>query len=97
MASKPKHEGVEVHGVRITITDAAAVRPVAAGVHLLAAFLRQAPEDEKFLREGWLGKLSGTDQLVKMLREERPAEEIAASWDEEVEQFKQLRQAYLLY
>ena len=41
-AVNPKHEGAEVHGVRLVVTDGAAVEPVAVGVHVVEAVYRQA-------------------------------------------------------
>ena len=45
----------------------------------------------------WIDKLSGSDELRNMVEEGYSAEEIKASWQEDVEQFKELRREYLLY
>lgn len=97
MATKPKFRDQEIQGVRHVITDQAEVMPVAAGVHLLEAFLNQAPDKEAFFREGTIQRLSGTRRLHKELLEGKPAAEIAQSWADGVREFKELRGQYLLY
>lgn len=45
----------------------------------------------------WIDYLCGTDQVRLMIEEGRSAEEISASWQEDVENFKAQRKPYLLY
>lgn len=45
----------------------------------------------------WIDKLSGSDALRKMIEEGKTAEEIKASWQDEIKQFKEQRRPYLLY
>lgn len=45
----------------------------------------------------WIDKLSGSDALRKMIEEGKTAEEIKASWQDEIRQFKEQRRPYLLY
>ena len=45
----------------------------------------------------WIDYLCGTDRIRLMIEEGRSAEEISASWQEEVEAFKVQRSPYLLY
>ena len=45
----------------------------------------------------WIDYLCGTDRIRLMIEEGRSAEEISASWQEEVEAFKAQRRPYLLY
>lgn len=97
MATRPKYRDEKVHGVRHVIKDAGKVEPVAAGVHLLAAFLAQAPEGEKFLREARLARLAGSEQLAQLLREGESPRAIAASWEQAADAFKERREPYLLY
>ncbi len=97
MATHPKHRDVEVQGVRLIIEDEDAVQPVAAGVHLLAAFLEQAPDKKEFFRAGTLARLSGTERLQEMLTRGMSPEEIAQSWEKDVAAFKERRRPYLMY
>ena len=45
----------------------------------------------------WIDYLCGTDRIRLMIEEGRSAEEISASWQEDVESFKAQRSPYLLY
>ncbi len=45
----------------------------------------------------WIDYLCGTDQVRRMIEEGRSAEEISASWQEDVEKFRAQRKPYLLY
>ena len=45
----------------------------------------------------WIDYLSGSDTLRKMIEEGKTAEEIKASWQEDISAFKELRKPYLLY
>ena len=94
-ATSPRFEGEEVGGVRIVVTDAAAVRPVALGVHLLHAAYHQRPAG--FFDAAWLAKLAGTDRLRRMLEAGASPAAIVAAWRAEVAGFEQARQPYLLY
>lgn len=45
----------------------------------------------------WIDKLSGSDALRKMIEAGKTPDEIKASWQEEIEMFKEQRKQYLLY
>jgi len=97
MAVNPKFEGEEVHGVQYVITDVQSVRPVEAGVHLLHAFLQQAPDRDDFFRVDAINRLAGTDQLKQMLLDDYSPEEIIAEWSDALDNFKTMRETYLHY
>jgi uncharacterized protein YbbC (DUF1343 family) len=97
MAMSPKFEGREIHGVRHVITEARQIEAVKTGVHLLAAFLAQAPDKDQFFREARINRLAGTADLYRRLLAGDSPDEVAASWSAEVERFRQVRQDYLLY
>lgn len=97
--SEPKFEGERLEGVRIEVTDAAAYRPVEAGVHVLHAFYRQAKRKgraEEFFTS-YLKKLAGTERLGEMLRSGASPDAIIDAWHDEVEAFRERRTPYLLY
>ena len=96
----PPHEGVEVPGVRLVVTDPAALRPVEVGVHLLAVLSEQARlggVGEIIDRPDTFDLLAGTDRLRLGLAEQRPASAIIADWGQDVTAFSRQRQPYLLY
>lgn len=98
MESNPDWEGEEVHGIKYVVTDADAVEPVAAGVHVLMAFYKAAQEHgkEDFLSSS-VNTLAGSDRFYQMITDGKTPSEIVASWQDEVANFKQMRQPYLLY
>ncbi len=100
MAANPKLLDTDVHGIQYAITDPEAFQPVEAGIHVLHAFYQQAQQEgiDDFLdRPASLARLSGTDRLYEMLTSGTGPGEIIASWQDEVEQFRQARDAYLRY
>lgn len=98
MTRNPKFNGQEIYGIRHVITDAHAVRPVEAGIHLVHAFYTHTEGEEKatFFRP-YIAQLAGTTRLQTMLEEGKSAEEIIASWQNELAAYDQMRKAYFLY
>ncbi len=98
MDTNPKLEGQALEGIRYTVTDAPAFRPVEAGIHVFHAFYQQAPDVDGFLtRQAWLTKLSGTTRFGAMLAQGAQPEAVIAAWQEEVAAFRARRGAYLMY
>jgi uncharacterized protein YbbC (DUF1343 family) len=96
-----KHTGRRCEGVQLHITDPGALRPVALGVHLLAALRRSSAEF------AWLPPAHGARHFVDLLwggdglrraldAGEAPAALIAAM-DAEARQFERDREPWLLY
>jgi len=54
-------------------------------------------KDSFFLKSGSFNRLSGTDQLMKQIREGKSEEEIRKSWEPKLSAFKSIRKKYLLY
>lgn len=99
MATRPKHLGVELQGIRYVVTDMYLVRPVQTGMHVIHAFYQQVPEDEKeaFFTKERIGRLAGTDRVYNMFRDGASAEDVIASWEEELAEYDNMRQQYHLY
>lgn len=96
----PPFAGEDVPGVRIVVTDPAAVRPMTVGVHVLDALRRQAEAagvGEIIDRPDMLDLLAGTDQLRVGLQRGVPAADLVAGWQADVAAFDDLRAPYLLY
>ncbi|WP_412060242.1 exo-beta-N-acetylmuramidase NamZ domain-containing protein [Rubrivirga sp. IMCC45206] len=98
-ATNPKWEGETVRGVRLVVTDPAAFRPVATGVHVVDAVYRQAPRGAHgaFLKADWLAKLAGTTRLRRMWLDGRGAAEIVAAWADEAAAFSARSEVYRIY
>ena len=99
MSSNPRFKDEVLQGVQIAVTDVDTFDPVSTGIHLLYAFYQQAPAQEKaeFIDQKWMGLLAGTDALREQIESNLLPTEIIASWQTEIQAFKQQRASYLLY
>lgn len=99
MAVNPKFEDETVQGIRYHILDPDKVEPVLAGLHVLEAFYRQAPEDQRqdFFDAPRMDHLAGTRRMQQMIEDGYSPEEIAESWQADVQAFINQRMPYLLY
>lgn len=100
------YSGEKCHGVQIYILDYRAVRPIAAGTHIMEVLQKMYPEkyplgdprDKKSAgRIRMFNKVMGTDQTRFNLLDGKSASAIIASWQPEVEKFLAQRKGYLLY
>lgn len=96
---EPRLVGEALSGVRIVVLDEATFSPVATGVHLLDAFLRQgeALDEQVIDRPEFFDLLAGTTRLRTELEAGIPAAEIVASWTDELAEFSARRAPHLLY
>lgn len=61
-------------------------------------FYHNMPEGEEFFaRPDFFDKLAGTDELRKQIIAGLTEEEIRASWEDDLQAYKEMRQKYLLY
>jgi uncharacterized protein YbbC (DUF1343 family) len=62
-------------------------------------FYNRLGRDEKlfFTRANWFDLLAGTDTLRKQIVQGLSEQEIRASWQPNLEQYKEMRKKYLLY
>lgn len=65
--------------------------------YLVRAYSAFPGKDSFFLKNGFIHKLAGSDQLMKQVQQGKPAVEIHAGWQPAVNRFKQVRKKYLLY
>lgn len=96
MSASPRFKDEALQGIRLTVTDADAYRSVETGIHVLHAFYQQASGDFVSNPE-WLAKLSGTSRLGTLLTQGASPEDMIAAWQNEVADFEERREAYLLY
>ncbi|ARU42067.1 hypothetical protein CCB80_13320 [Armatimonadetes bacterium Uphvl-Ar1] len=99
MSASPRFKDKLVHGIEITVTDPSKVQPVELGIHLVHAFYHQSKGIDRlrFFNNNWITKLAGTKRLQNDLEFGKTPEEIIASWQFELNQFKLLKAKYLLY
>lgn len=97
-----KHAGQLSHGIQIHITQRNAFLPVETGLHIVKAIHDMYPEDFQFRAENNAGisffdNLMGNGWVREAIEEGKTVEEITAKWKEELAQFNQTREKYLLY
>lgn len=99
MSATPKHQDVDLIGIKISVTNREAIRPVELGIHALAAVRDNWP-DEKFgesLNARWMTLLYGSEDLRTDLINGKPATDIVRSWQSDLSEFEMKRKQYLLY
>ena len=94
-----KHAGQTCAGVQLHVTDRAAFRPVRTGIAVLKALHDQHPEDFAFLPGDppFFDHLAGVPWLREAIMRGDSVEAIEARWAPALEQFRAVRQRYLLY
>lgn len=65
--------------------------------YLIQAYKLFPGKDSFFLKNNFIDKLAGTDQLQQQIKQGLPEEEIRKSWEPELGNFKSIRKKYLLY
>ena len=96
MASNPKYEAVLCNGLEFEITDRNKFNAVQFGIKLVYALHKLYPDNFEF-RRNWLDRLFGDTYFKEMLVAGNNPNEIISVWQEELEDFKILRDKYLLY
>ena len=99
VANSPRFEGKRISGIRITVTDHNAYRPLDVGAHFLSGLASEAKASgtELFDKTAMFDRLAGTRRLRALLEKGAPGTEILAAWQSEVEVFKRRRMPYLIY
>jgi uncharacterized protein YbbC (DUF1343 family) len=97
-----KHAGTLSHGIQIHITDRNSFKPVETGLHLVKTIHDMYPEDFQFRPEDSRGisffdLLTGNGWIREAIENGQSVEEIKAQWEDELNQFKQVREQYLIY
>jgi len=100
-----KHAKQPCGGCQIHVTDRESFKPVKTGVALIDRFRRFDPVRFEWRQPPYeyehekmpIDILAGSDMLRQQIERGVPIEEIAASWRDDEEQFRRLREPYLLY
>lgn len=95
----PKHKNVECQGYDLSEFGWHSMRDQRKiYLHWLVGMYRDSNDKESFFKKsGSFYLLCGNKKIKQMLVEGKSAEEIEASWQDEVKKFKLTRQKYLLY
>ena len=89
------YQGKPCNGIEVTITDLKVANLPLAGLYLVRA-IQQAHPKQYHVAGGFYGML-GDNQAWKLLREGIAPERIMTRWQGGIEQFRKLREKYLLY
>ncbi|GAB5539162.1 MAG: DUF1343 domain-containing protein [Salibacteraceae bacterium] len=95
----PKHEGVPCVGWDLTEFGGKNVQEKKKLIldYMVNAY-REFPDKEAFfLSNGFINKLAGTDALKRQIESGMSADQIRATWLNDLAEFKELRRKYLLY
>jgi len=88
----PKHEGKVCYGEDLrNITP-----PTEMYLNWLIKTYRQYAGKKEFFNN-FFNRLAGDNSLMQMIKDGKSAEEIKASWQDGIENFKQIRKKYLIY
>jgi len=92
MAKHPLLENQLCHGLDLRQAPVPGRIDLSYLIQLYQAF----PDKDKFFIS-YFEKLAGTDELRRMIRAGKSEEEIRASWQADLDQFKKIRAKYLIY
>jgi len=98
-AKNPKHNGEKCYGIDLSGLKVKDIRfKNKLDLSYLVEFYKKLKnKDNYFLKNNWIDKLAGTDQLKKMIIAGKTEDEIRASWKKDLDVFKGKREKYLIY
>lgn len=94
-SKSPKHKGELCYGVDVTKEDTSTLNAVDLK-WIIDAYTHTQNKSLFFITSGFT-KHAGTEKLQKQIEAGWSAQEISASWQPAIEQFKKIRAKYLLY
>ena len=100
-----KHAKQSCGGCQIHVTDRVAFKPVLTGAALIQMFWKQNPQKFAWRQPPYeyeheklpIDILAGSNELRRQIESDLAPQRIAESWRGEEEEFRRLRQPYLLY
>ena len=98
-AKYPKHQGQACYGVDLSELDAKKVHSNTemSLTYLLDAYKNYGDKKKFFLKNRFFERLAGNTLLREQVVSGKSAQEIRASWQKDLDVFKQMRKKYLLY
>lgn len=92
-----KHAGKNVGGLQVYVTDREKYDPIRTALSIIVEVKELYPNDFAWRSDNWIDKLMGADSVRKAINAGDSVDEIIEEWVEELEEFKELREQYLLY
>jgi len=96
MSKYPKYENQNCNGINISVTNRDIFNSILTGVTVLWAINKLYP-DSFVINKNSMGRLLGYDNPYKQLQEGKTPSEIVNSYQNELNNFKQIRNKYLIY
>jgi len=98
-APNPKHKDQSCYGWNLSGSTDSVLRQTAGRLQLgtLLEAYRLFPQKDSFFKEATFNRLAGSDQLMQQIRAGKTEAEIRASWQPELNRFKEVRKKYLMY
>ncbi|MEJ5305481.1 MAG: DUF1343 domain-containing protein [Ignavibacteria bacterium] len=96
MSINPKYKNETCNGILVRIKDTESFYPVQFGLALISTLKRLYPEQFK-LNERRMNLLIGDDKITGLLNSGTNYKDIVSYYQDELNQFKQVRNKYLLY
>jgi len=93
----PKLNGEKCYGLDLAASKSDTMNQINLAWIIDAQQTLKTKQIDMITRENWFDKLAGNNELRKQLRSGVSAEEIRSSWQPELDEFRKLRERYLLY
>lgn len=94
VVESPKYRDEVCNGISIKVKDKS-FRPFEFAIKLISSLVKLYPDDFKF--NSYFDRLSGDKNLKEQILQGKSFEEISRQWQKELEEFKSIRNKYLLY
>ncbi|MEM2892896.1 MAG: DUF1343 domain-containing protein [Candidatus Bathyarchaeia archaeon] len=95
-----KYSQERCRGVQIHLRNRRIYKPFEAGLHIIDSILTLHPEDFEWVKKGpyhYFDLLTGTDKIREALSRGTPVDDIVGGFQEELIDFAEMREGYLLY
>jgi uncharacterized protein YbbC (DUF1343 family) len=99
-APNPKYKDQVCYGWNLSGTPEGVLKMIDGRLqlkYLLEAYKLFPDKENFFKKDNGFNRLAGNDELMKQIKEGKTEEEIRASWEPKLSEFKKIRKKYLLY
>ena len=96
MSKYPKYENEKCFGIAINITNRNEYNSILTGVTTIWAIYKLHPDSINIKKDS-MGRIWGSDTLYEQLKNGKNPKQIIESYQAELEQFKLIREKYLIY
>ena len=98
VAKYPKLENKRCKGIDLSdMSNDSLIKTAQINLNWLIDTYKNYPKKDEFFKEKFFDKLAGSSELREQIIAEKSADEIRETWQEGLEEFKLIREKYLLY